>query len=538
MDESGAVPGSVRTSELETLRARLTEAEETLRAIRSGEVDALLIADAAGDHVYTLRSAETPYRALVEQMNEGAATLTTGGHIVYCNRRFAGLAGRPLEHVIGTSLDHFIDPADRPSLRRMIADGRGTLRARLRSGDRMTLDVHMSISTVTLHDGEHRTLIVTDTSTLSRVQRESRAKDEFLAMLGHELRNPLGAIGGAVQVIARADLRAPSVLRARGVIERQVSHMGRLVDDLLDMGRVVTGKIALDLHPLDLGRLVASCMSAMRSGRGGTLALELPHEPVWVCADAVRIEQVVSNLVSNALKFTPADRSVRVLVARDGADAVLRVVDEGIGIDPEVVPYIFDLFVQGDSTMDRAKGGLGIGLTLVRRLAELHGGIAEAFSDGRGLGTTLTVRLPTTEAPATAVRAIPAQPSPERSPKKVMLVDDNADGREMYGLLLQAEGHEVFQAEDGFAALSAFKRDRPDVAVIDIGLPGLDGYEVARRLRAEPGGATVTLIALTGYGSPEDRERSRAAGFDRHLVKPAPPDELCRAVNEAGCDRA
>ena len=538
MHDDAAEPDAGGTSELEELRARLAEAEETLRAIRCGDVDALLIADAAGERVYTLRSAETPYRALVEQMHEGAATLTTGGDIVYCNRRFAELTGRPMEHVIGTSLDQFIDPADRPSLRAMIADGSGTLRARLRSGDRVTLDVHMSISTVTVHEGEHRTLIVTDTSTLSRVQRESRAKDEFLAMLGHELRNPLSAIGGAVQVIGRADLGDPSVVRARDVIERQVSHMGRLVDDLLDMGRVVTGKITLDLRPVDLGRLVGSCMSALRSGQDEAPHVEIAVEPVWVCADAVRLEQIVSNLVSNALKFTPVDRSVRVVVARDGSDAVFRVIDEGIGIDPEVVPYIFDLFVQGDSTIDRAKGGLGIGLTLVRRLAELHKGTAEAFSEGRGHGATLTVRLPAIEAPEAAVAAMPAEPSPVRPSRKVMLVDDNADGREMYGLVLQAEGHEVFEVDDGLAALSAFRRDRPDVAVIDLGLPGLDGYEVARRLRAEPGGAAVILIALTGYGSPEDRERSRAAGFDRHLVKPAPPEELCRAVDDAGSHRA
>jgi PAS domain S-box-containing protein len=520
-------------AEIAELRARLADAEETLRAIRGGEVDALLISDASGDHVYTLRGAETPYRALVEQMNEGAATLTVDGVVVYCNRRFADLAGYPPEHVIGTSVHRFVDPADQPSLRATIATGSGTLRARLRPDERVPLDVHISVSTASLQDVQHRTLIVTDMSTLDRVQRESRAKDEFLAMLAHELRNPLGAISGAVQVLTRADLRAPQVVQARNVIERQVSHMGRLVDDLLDMGRVVTGKIVLDRRPVNLGTLVDSCLGPLRSADDHGIELDVTAEPVWVSADAVRFEQIVSNLVSNALKFTPAGGGVRVAVAREGSYAVLQVVDDGIGIAAEDLHYVFDLFAQGDSSIDRAKGGLGIGLTLVRRLAELHGGTAEVFSRGRGHGTTLTVRVPTIEMPGATVAAARVEPAAAPPSRKILVVDDNADGREMYGLILQAEGHEVLEAEDGFAALASFRRHRPDVAIIDIGLPGLDGYEVARRLRADPAGAATTLIALTGYGSPEDRERARAAGFDQHFVKPAPPDELCRAVNAA-----
>jgi len=524
------------TSELAEVRERLAEAEELIRAIRAGEVDALLISDDQGERVYTLRGAETPYRALVEQMNEGAVTVTGAGQIVYSNKRFAQLTGRRLEQVIGARIDDFIDVADRRSLAASIASGTGSLRCCLRVHERQSVDVHISVSTVALDDGEHRTLIVTDLSTLTRVQRESRAKDEFLAMLGHELRNPLGAIGGAVQLLAQAEFSDTRALRARDVIDRQVTHMARLVDDLLDMGRVVTGKIALDLRPLDLGGLVATSVTAITSAQTEARPIALTSEPVWVRADAVRLEQIVSNIVSNALKFTPPDRRVLVAVTREGTDAVLRVVDEGIGIDPDVVPRVFDLFVQGDSTIDRAKGGLGIGLTLVRRLAEMHGGGADAFSEGIGHGTTVTVRLPAIDAQADQ-SPVPHPVAASRS-RKVMLVDDNPDGREMYALVLEAEGHLVVQAEDGRAALLACAREWPDVAVIDIGLPGMDGYDVARLIRAEPGGHGVVLIALTGYGAPEDRARSRAAGFDRHIVKPAPVDELRRAILEAVRDRA
>jgi two-component system, sensor histidine kinase len=528
MDENRPAP-ELDAADIDELRARLSEAEETLRAIRCGEVDALLVVDDSGERVYTLRSADAPYRAFVEQMQEGAVAVNAGGDVMYCNRRFAELAATPQEHVVGASIDRFLDSDDATVLKAMIADGTGKLRTRLRRG-RKPIEVQISISTVTLDGDEHRTLIVTDISTLTKVQRESQAKDEFLAMLAHELRNPLGAIGGAVQVLSLADLREPRAIRARDIIERQMRHMARLVDDLLDVGRVVTGKISLDRRPLDLGESVKSYVAAITSVPKAEGHIDLSAESVWVRGDAVRLEQIVGNLVSNALKFTPPDRRVRVSVTAEGGDAVLRVTDQGIGIDADLLPRIFDLFVQAEDTMDRAKGGLGIGLTLVRRLAELHGGSVEAESEGGGKGATFTVRLPAV--PASVSETTGVQPGPRRPSRRVLLVDDNADAREMYCLVLQADGHEVHEAHDGAAALTAFRCAKPDVAVIDIGLPGIDGYELARLIRAEPDGHDVTLIALTGYGFPEDRERSRAAGFDRHLVKPAAPEDLRRVLVE------
>lgn len=527
-------PVKDESSELEALRDRLAEAEELLRAIRHGEVDALLIAEESGERVYTLRGADAPYRALVEQIQEGAVTVTKNGDIVYSNGRFAALVGTPLQRVIGASIDDFIDAQDHGHLRALISAGAGSLRTRLRTQGRQPLEAHISVSNVTIDGTHHRTLIVTDLSTLIKVQRESRSKDEFLAMLAHELRNPLGAIGGAAQVLALSELQDPRARQAREIVQRQTSHMARLVDDLLDVGRVVTGKIELDLQPLDLAEFVRSYLAAMTSGHDIANQVEVTAEPVWVRADPVRLEQIVGNLVSNALKFAPPSRPVRLSVGAEGPDAVLRVTDEGSGIEPDLLPQVFDLFVQGPATVDRARGGLGIGLTLVHRLVGLHGGTIDAFSAGANTGATFTVRLPATEAVVADSRIL------ERAPgrrMKVLLVDDNADSREMYALVLQADGHDVREADDGPAALAAFGSAIPDVAVIDIGLPGMDGYDLARRIRSEPTWRDVTLIALTGYGFPEDRVRSRAAGFDRHLVKPAAPEDLRQELTNVGLPR-
>ncbi len=262
MGEHVEVPGA-EPAELDDLRTRLADAEETLRAIRDGEVDALLITDGAGERVYTLRSADAPYRALIEQMQDGAVTVTSRGDIVYSNRRFAELVETPLQHVIGSSVEQFVEDVDQTTLRALIAEGSGKLRTRLRTSGPAALEVHLSVSDVTVDDVTYRTLIVTDVTTLTKVQRESQSKDRFLAMLAHELRNPLGAIEGAVQVLGLTALREPRALHARDVIHRQTMHMARLVDDLLDVGRVMTGKIVLERQRVDLGESVRTCVAGI-----------------------------------------------------------------------------------------------------------------------------------------------------------------------------------------------------------------------------------------------------------------------------------
>jgi two-component system, sensor histidine kinase len=532
---------SVNETEVEELRARLAEAESNLQAIYSGDIDALLLADESGERrVFTLRGADTPYRALVECMQEGAATLSVNGDIVYCNQRFADLVCVPLEQVFGASIGKFLPPAEGEILRAMLEHGSGRYQTRLMLDGREATEVQVTLSSIVLDDVEHRTLILSDISSLARAQRENRSKDEFLAMLAHELRNPLGAIQGAVHALSLMEQPYPMGLRATNIIKRQVVHMARLVDDLLDVGRAVTGKIVLKRQPVNLAEAVKAQVSAIASGNPDNQGrLDLVSEPVWVSGDPVRLEQIVGNLVSNALKFTRGDGAISVFVGRDGDDAVLRIADQGVGIPTDMLPKIFDLFVQAHHTIDRSRGGLGIGLTLVRRLAELHGGSVSAASDGDGRGSTFTVRMPTVAAPrvddsATALASDSTRRALES--RRVLLVDDNHDSREMYRAVLRAHGHDVCEAANGERALALMQQrppDRPlDVAFIDIGLPGgMDGYELARRIRSLPMGRDVRLVALTGYGFPEDRQQSKQAGFARHLVKPVEPEALQRELH-------
>jgi CheY-like chemotaxis protein/two-component sensor histidine kinase len=362
----------------------------------------------------------------------------------------------------------------------------------------------------------------------------ARARDEFLAMLSHELRNPLGAIQNALSVCKLAGpVQVQDTARALDVMGRQVSHMTQLVDDLLETSRVIAGKINLIRQPLDLGACVESIFASdiENSKRFQDRGVVVSCEPVWISGDAMRIEQVVANLLFNALKFTAAGGTVRVRVAAQGRFAILEVSDDGAGIEPEMLGRIFDLFVQGDTPLDRSKSGLGVGLTLVRKVVELHGGTVSAASAGRGRGSLLMVRLPRIDAPAQAPRAeAPAQT--RKSALRVLVIEDNDDTREMLGILLRAEGHEVSEAADGPSAIRAFCDFQPDAAIVDVGLPGMDGYEVARQIRAMDG-RRIRLVAVTGYGGPDDRHRARQAGFDLHITKPVDPSKLLELIGSA-----
>lgn len=360
-------------------------------------------------------------------------------------------------------------------------------------------------------------------------ERQNHAKDEFLAMLGHELRNPLSAISSAATLIGLPGVSAEGAARARQIIQRQSQHLGRIVDDLLDLSRAMSGKILLSRAPMDLAALVAACLETCRAtGRGADYTLHQQLEPAWVDGDATRLEQIASNLLDNAFKYTPPGGRIDVHTGADGDDAVLTVRDSGVGIAADLLPQVFDVFVQGASTLDRAQGGLGIGLSLVRRLAELHGGSVHAESGGDGAGSTFTLRLPRVARGAAAV----APPARHEQPGKptVLLIEDNDDGREMMAMMLSCYGYPVQQAAEGSHGLQLAARCRPDLALIDIGLPGMDGYEVARCLRADPATRDIKLVALTGYGLAEDRQRVLEAGFDRHLVKPVDVEQLLQVI--------
>jgi PAS domain S-box-containing protein len=366
----------------------------------------------------------------------------------------------------------------------------------------------------------------------AEAEAANRGKDEFLAMLGHELRNPLGAIGNA-SYVARMAPGTEHAARAQEVIGRQIKHLTRLVDDLLDAGRVASGKIVLARAPLDLAEVVRRALAGLAAdGRDARHRIDCALVPAWVDGDETRLEQVMNNLLTNALRYTPADGQIVVRLASEAGEARLEVRDDGIGIPADLLPRIFDLFVQGNRVLERSQGGLGIGLTLVRRLIELHGGKLEAASPGDGLGSTFTVRLPLIDAPSADGEAVPTagSVSAHGQRRRVLVVEDHGDVRATMCDLLRLEGHEVHACAEGRAAIEAVATFRPEVAIIDIGLPGMSGYAVAERIRREPGGTAMLLIAPTGYGQPEDRSHSLAAGFDLHVTKPVDMAQLLATI--------
>jgi signal transduction histidine kinase/CheY-like chemotaxis protein len=374
----------------------------------------------------------------------------------------------------------------------------------------------------------HRALNEREQRARRAAEAASRAKDEFLAMFGHELRNPLSGIASAIEVLNQADPASPLAVSAREVIGRQTRHLTHLMDDLLDVGRVVSGKVLLTKRPFDLAALVRRLLDGLKiTGEASGHELRVNLEPVWVKADATRIAQVASNLLTNALKYTPPGRGIEVIVrpvpGEHGDEALLQLRDEGDGIPPELLPKIFDLFVQGERTLDRRAGGLGIGLTLVRRLVEQHGGRVAAESSPAG--SIFSVWL----------AAVPAQPEappkgvlPEPKRRRVLVIEDNADAANSLRALLELDGHSVELAADGPTGLDALLASRPDAAVVDIGLPGMNGFDVAKRSRGA--GYAGMLVALTGYGQGTDIKRALQAGFDAHLVKPLDAERLRRLL--------
>jgi len=363
----------------------------------------------------------------------------------------------------------------------------------------------------------------------SQAEGANRAKDEFLAMLGHELRNPLSAITSAAQVLRTRPEGAPAIM-AQGVLQRQTAHLTKLVDDLLDASRVSQGKIEIERRPLDFAALVQR-VAVQVVGSSPKHQLDLRLKAAWVSGDDTRLEQIVTNLLSNAVRYSPDGGTIHLVLVRAADRVLLTVRDEGVGMAADLLPRVFDLFVQGERGVARSQGGLGIGLTLAHRLAELHGGRLDAHSDGEGQGCTFTLTLPGIEPLSGSVPAtLPAATGAVRR-LDVLLVDDNDDGRWMLRAVLEGAGHRVTEAVDGPQALERAAAGAFDVALIDIGLPGLDGLEVARRLRGMgPRFATTLLVAITGYGAPQDHARSRAAGFDLHLVKPVDGVDLLDQV--------
>lgn len=367
----------------------------------------------------------------------------------------------------------------------------------------------------------------------ARLAEASQRKDEFLALLAHELRNPLAPIVTALALMRAHEREPEAVARYRAVIERQVRHLTRLVEDLLDVSRITRGKIVLKPERTSVAAAIEAAIEAARpllDERRHTAAVDLGEEPLDVIADPVRAAQIFANLINNAAKYTDPGGHVWVRARREGDEIVVSVRDDGIGIPAEMLDHVFDLFVQTDAARGQAQGGLGIGLTLVKRLVELHGGQVAAASAGPGRGTEMTVRLPAAPARDATAPAGSAAAGPAPSAKRVLIVDDNSDAAESLAEALRDRGHEVRVEGDGPSALAAADVWLPDVALVDIGLPGMDGYAVARALRAAHPRDVLRLLALTGYGQESDRHRAREAGFDAHLVKPADLDRISAAI--------
>ena len=454
--------------------------------------------------------------------------------VVLFNRSAEEMFGCSAADALGRPLAAFIPELDLPEEAPASADA-GRLQRRVEveaiRGGGARVPVEVSVSDVLVHGSRLFTVIARDISERRRTEAElreaDRRKDVFLGMLAHELRNPLAAIMTAGEVLHRA-VDAPNAVRLTGVIRRQSGTLARMVDDLLDVSRVTLGKIQLKDEPVLLTEVIARAAEGVRemaASAGLKLDVDLAEGPVWVTGDATRLEQVFANLLQNAIKFTPHGGTISVQVLTDAGEAVAHVRDTGIGIDPALLPKVFDLFVQGDTSLDRSKSGLGIGLALVQQVVAMHGGRVSADSAGGGRGSEFMVRLPLSIQEATTDTR-PDPPARPAAAVNVLVVDDQPDLADCVALLVDTLGHRARAVYGGAEALAAGRAEVPDLMLVDIGMPGMTGYDLARQVRRDPSLSKVRLVALTGYGRDEDRARVLEAGFDQHVTKPVADAKL------------
>jgi PAS domain S-box-containing protein len=526
---------------MQRLRSRLREAEDTLKAIRDGHVDALVVDSPDGEQLYSLRTADQPYRLMVEQMREGALTLSAEGMILYCNTRFAQLVGTDSERITARNFGDFLAPEDRPKFQTM-------LEAQTFRDDFQVLSVTgastpAQLSSIALViDGVETVAVVVNDLTHERIERglreSNRLKDEFLATLSHELRTPLNVILGWTRMLLADHLSDSARQHALHLIERNAQAQAQLVNDLVDMSRMTTGKLKLELEPLPV---VPALEAAIESVRPAAEAKNLTLRTAWhalsacIVADATRLQQVLWNLLSNAVKFTPEGGTISISANESDGRIRIEVSDTGIGIDPAFVPHVFDRFRQADSGTTRTHGGLGLGLAIVRDLIRLHGGEVDVRSDGIGRGSTFTITLRATgDAPRESNRRERSRKTASLAGHCVVVVEDHKDSRELMRLTLENAGAAVVVFDRSAKALDAFDTMRPSALVADIGLPDEDGYDFIRKVRRHSSAAVqaVPAIAVTAYATAADRELALAAGFQRHLTKPFDPDELVDVIHQ------
>jgi PAS domain S-box-containing protein len=498
-------------------------------------------------------SKDVLFDLMVENVRDFAIVLLdTNGTVVGWNVGAERILGYTEREIVGESFVRFFTPEDIEARRPEHELATATETGRIDDENWMVRKdrtrFYASGVTTALRDGELRGFakIFRDLTERKRLQDEvqrhaerlveaDRRKDEFLAMLAHELRNPLAPVIYALEVLGNRDADAELQERSRAMVERQVRHMARLIDDLLDVARITQGKVQLKKERVELAAVLRRAVETVRplvESRRHELTMTVPAEQLWLDADPVRVEQIVGNLLQNAAKYTEPGGRIDLTASRRAACAVISVRDTGVGISADVLGKVFELFAQADRSLDRSQGGLGIGLTLVRTLVGMHGGSVDARSDGPGKGSEFVVELPLAEGeqePLPASNVI----RPRVPPRRVLIVDDNLDTAESLAMLLRLRGHEIATAHDGVTAVEEAQRFEPDVVLLDVGLPRMNGYDVMRRVRATPVGARAMLIAMTGYGQEIEACELGDGGFDVHLVKPAEPDHVLRLVATA-----
>ncbi|HET9227438.1 MAG TPA: ATP-binding protein [Thermoanaerobaculia bacterium] len=541
--------------EIAELRARLEEAEETLSAIRRGEVDALVLTERSTERVYTLKSADRPYRLMIECMRQGAVTLTADGMVLYCNAGFAQMLGLPLQRIIGSEVQRFVVGSSLDlfaALLRQEQNGHGEILLQPGEGD--PLPVYVAFSELPLEEPGELVLcmVVTDLTEQKRSESLERAwisaeamnqaKDRFLATLSHELRTPLTPVLAVISSL-EGDERLPGHFRREiTMVRRNVELEARLIDDLLDLTRVSSGKIQLDRKEVDLHEVVehaiqTSCAGDLATGRR-RIEVDLSSEEHHLWGDAPRLIQVFWNLLNNAVKFTPEGGAISVRSYGDGPGrAAIEITDTGVGIEPEVLPRIFDAFEQGEPDVTRRFGGLGLGLAISKAIVELHGGSISVSSEGRDRGTKFSVHLPARPPrfEAAKVPAAAGAPEPPSLRLRVLLVEDHSDTAAALADLMRMHGHDVRVATSVAQALTtASAEDGFDLVVSDLGLPDGSGQDLMRQLSERFG---LRGIALSGYGMEEDVRRSREAGFERHLTKPVNLEALETAIQQVAATR-
>lgn len=560
------------------LRARLEEAEEALRAIREGEVDAVIVSGSKGDRVFSLTETENLHRLMVETMNEAGLATSSDGLLLYANDRATALLGRGRSGLLGHPIEEFVTPDHLPRLRRLL-DGShaGTADDRIvfvtasgsevpmhlwashlpRPGEAMICLVGTDLSRLEAEQAllaelrEHQqslkasraealerlsqALIAQDQAArLAQQLREGdRRKDAFLATLAHELRNPLAPIRNALEILRLQEAGTPAVVEAREMMERHLAHLVRLVDDLMDVARITHGKIALLKQRLALASVIGSAVEAVRpllQTADQRVTVDLPPGDLWIEGDPTRLAQVFGNLLHNAIKYSEPGQTIRIIARpHPGGEVKVSVEDSGAGIPAHILPRVFDMFAQGHSAPGQIRGGLGIGLTLVRRLVELHSGRVEACSAGPDRGSQIHIHLPLAAGgPVAAGQPVPPADGLRHDYKgrRILVVDDNRDAATSLAKALALKGARVRVAHDGRSVLAMLEACPAELVILDIDLPDLDGHEVARRIRARPGWAQIRLIAMTGLGHAAARRRSLEVGFDHHLVKPVSFDVL------------